>query len=50
MEKLVKKIKIRTTIELLTGLHIGGSKDSVEIGGIDLPVIKLASHIFQAVL
>lgn len=42
MEKLVKKIKIRTTIELLTGLHIGGSKDSVEIGGIDLPVIKLA--------
>ena len=43
MEKLVKKIKIRTTIELLTGLHIGGSKDSVEIGGIDLPVIKIAT-------
>ena len=42
MEKLVKKIRIRTTIELITGLHIGGSKDSVEIGGIDLPVIKLA--------
>ena len=43
MEKLVKKIKITTTIELLTGLHIGGSKENVEIGGIDLPVIKLAT-------
>lgn len=43
MEQLVKKIKITATIELLTGLHIGGSKESVEIGGIDLPVIKLAT-------
>lgn len=43
MTQLVKKIKIMTTIELLTGLHIGGSKESVEIGGIDLPVIKLAT-------
>ena len=43
MEQLVKKIKITTTIELLTGLHIGGSKENVEIGGIDLPVIKLAT-------
>ena len=43
MAQLTKKIKIETTIELLTGLHIGGSKDSVEIGGIDLPVIKLAT-------
>ncbi|MCR5140644.1 MAG: type III-A CRISPR-associated RAMP protein Csm3 [Bacteroidaceae bacterium] len=43
MAQLVKKIKITTTIELLTGLHIGGSKESVEIGGIDLPVIKLAT-------
>ena len=43
MAYLVKKIKITTTIELLTGLHIGGSKDNVEIGGIDLPVIKLAT-------
>ena len=43
MAKLVKKIKINTTIELLTGLHIGGSKESVEIGGIDLPVIKIAT-------
>ncbi len=43
MAQLVKKIKINTTIELLTGLHIGGNKDNVEIGGIDLPVIKLAT-------
>ena len=43
MGKLVKKIKIHTTIELLTGLHIGGSKESVEIGGIDLPVIKIVT-------
>lgn len=43
MSQLVKKIKITATIELLTGLHIGGSKENVEIGGIDLPVIKLAT-------
>lgn len=43
MSQLEKKIKITTTIELLTGLHIGGSKENVEIGGIDLPVIKLAT-------
>lgn len=43
MKQLVKKIKINTTIELLTGLHIGGSGDNVEIGGIDNPVIKLAT-------
>jgi CRISPR-associated protein Csm3 len=44
MEKLVKKIKIQTSITLLTGLHIGGSSDNVEIGGIDNPVIKLATR------
>ena len=43
MKRLVKKIRIETTIELLTGLHIGGSKENVEIGGIDNAVIKLAS-------
>lgn len=43
MEKLVKKIKINTTLDLLTGLHIGGSGDNVEIGGIDNPVIKIAT-------
>jgi len=43
MKQLVKKIRINTTIELLTGLHIGGSSDNVEIGGIDNPVIKIAT-------
>ncbi|MDI6828564.1 MAG: type III-A CRISPR-associated RAMP protein Csm3 [Armatimonadota bacterium] len=28
-------------IELITGLHIGGSKESTEIGGLDSPVIRL---------
>ena len=44
MKKLIKKIKIESTITLVTGLHIGGSKDNVEIGGIDSPVIKLAAQ------
>lgn len=43
MEKLVKKIRINTTITLVTGLHIGGSGDNVEIGGIDNPVIKIGT-------
>jgi CRISPR-associated protein Csm3 len=43
MKYLIKKIKINTTINVLTGLHIGGSSDSVEIGGIDNPVIKLST-------
>ena len=43
MKQLVKKIKYQTSITLITGLHIGGSSDSVEIGGIDNPVIKLAT-------
>lgn len=47
MKQLVKKIKINTTITLLTGMHIGGSKENVEIGGIDSPVIKLASKSDQ---
>lgn len=44
MEKLIKKIRIETSITLVTGLHIGGSSDNVEIGGIDNPVIKLATR------
>ena len=43
MKQLTKKIKMTTTITAITGLHIGGSSDNVEIGGIDLPVIKLAT-------
>ena len=43
MARLIEKIKIEATIKLLTGLHIGGNTDNVEIGGIDNPVIKLAN-------
>lgn len=32
--------KLIGEIVLLTGMHIGGNKDTVEIGGIDSPVIK----------
>lgn len=43
MKKLIKKIKLNTYIEIKTGIHVGGSKESVEIGGIDTPVIKIAT-------
>jgi len=38
--ELKKIITIRGQIVLKTGLHIGGSKDDIEIGGIDNPVIR----------
>lgn len=40
MNKLIFKYKISTTLTLLSGLHIGDSKDNVEIGGVDSPVIR----------
>lgn len=47
MAQLVKKIKVTTSLEVLTGLHIGGSSDNVEIGGIDNPVIKITTKDSQ---
>ena len=44
MKQLIKKIKIQTPLTLVTGLHIGGSSENVEIGGIDSPVIKLGTR------
>lgn len=38
--KLLKYYKLTGQIELLSGLHVGGNKDTIEIGGIDNPVIK----------
>ncbi|MDY6833111.1 MAG: type III-A CRISPR-associated RAMP protein Csm3 [Thermodesulfobacteriota bacterium] len=38
--KLITSYLITGQIEILTGLHIGASKDAVEIGGIDNPVVK----------
>ena len=40
MEKIVRKIEIKVSMKLLSGLHIGGNKENVEIGGIDNPVIR----------
>ncbi len=36
---------IKASLKCITGLHIGGSKESFEIGGIDNPVIKTAISI-----
>jgi len=38
--KFLANVIIRGKIELLTGMHIGGSKDKMEIGGVDSPVIR----------
>ena len=38
--KLLGFVKIKGAIEALTGLHIGGTADSIDKGGIDTPVIK----------
>lgn len=32
--------EITATLEVVTGLHIGAGKDSLEIGGLDQPIIK----------
>ncbi|MGC8942379.1 MAG: RAMP superfamily CRISPR-associated protein, partial [Sulfurihydrogenibium sp.] len=36
---------IKANLVCLTGLHIGGSKESFEIGGLDNPVIKVPIDI-----
>src|SRR5690625_3594512 len=38
--RLMGRTRITGRIELLSGLHIGAGKDTIEIGGIDNPVIK----------
>lgn len=40
MHQLFKKIQISGELICLTGLHIGDSKESIEIGGVDSPVIR----------
>lgn len=40
-EKLVKKIVLRGKIEILSGLHIGGTDNVLEIGGVSNSVIKI---------
>lgn len=40
MNTLIKKLEINGTIELLTGLHIGGTNSAMGIGGPDSTVIR----------
>jgi len=40
MSKLSHYLKCTAKIEILTGLHIGGSKEGLKTGGIDNPVIR----------
>lgn len=38
--KFLGKYLVSAELECMTGLHIGGTKESVEIGGLDSPVIR----------
>lgn len=38
--QLLGSLILKGKIETITGLHIGGSKDKLEIGGVDSPVIR----------
>ncbi len=38
--QLYKKIIKRGTLTLITGLHIGDSKETTDIGGVDSPVVR----------
>ena len=47
-DKLLKGIlKLKYKIKVKTGLHIGGSKESIEIGGIDNIVIKIPVYRYK---
>ncbi|NTU61315.1 MAG: type III-A CRISPR-associated RAMP protein Csm3, partial [Caldiserica bacterium] len=45
MPKLIEKVFISGKIVAETGLHIGGSKTALDIGGVDLNVIKTANGV-----
>ena len=45
MMKLIGKVRLSGKIKAETGLHIGGSKTALDIGGIDLNVIKTAEGV-----
>jgi CRISPR-associated protein Csm3 len=38
--RLIKHIPVKGTITCLTGLRIGGTKEDIEIGGMDNPIIR----------
>lgn len=41
MEKIIKKIAISGKITVVSGLHIGGTDNALEIGGVKNPVIRI---------
>lgn len=43
MEKLLKKIQIKKVMTLMSGLHIGGSKENVQIGGVDNNIVRIST-------
>src|SRR5690625_82014 len=43
--KLIATKKIDGIIKVETGLHIGGAKNSLDIGGLDSPVIKTPNGV-----
>jgi CRISPR-associated protein Csm3 len=42
---LLGKIFVEGSIKVVTGLHIGGSKETLEIGAVDSPVIKTPTGV-----
>ena len=42
--QFIGKVFFKGMLLLKTGLHIGGNQDSMQIGGVDLPVIKDSSN------
>ncbi|MBN2444947.1 MAG: type III-A CRISPR-associated RAMP protein Csm3 [Spirochaetales bacterium] len=42
--QFIGKVLFKGVLVLKTGLHIGGNADSMQIGGVDLPVIKDSSN------
>lgn len=40
MNNFIANVILKGEIKTVTGLHIGGSKEKLEIGGVDLPVIR----------
>lgn len=45
MEGLIGKLFVQGYIVLETGLHIGGSTESMDIGGIDTPILRSIENI-----
>jgi CRISPR-associated protein Csm3 len=45
VKRFLGKMFLRGELEVLTGIHIGGSRDNMEIGGMDNPVVKTLNGV-----